>query len=117
MMLVFNLQVYKALKNDVIPVAAKLLAADGDQDAFAQEVRTGSPCTPAWLCEQLSRCSRIRQIMLGDTMWQRASPSLVPLGKASTDLQVSILESCRDRNIVQFIGAVSDGQQTMLVTE
>lgn len=29
---------YKALKNDVIPVAAKLLAADGDQDAFAQEV-------------------------------------------------------------------------------
>jgi hypothetical protein len=34
------LQVYKALKNDVIPVAAKLLAADGDQDAFAREVRT-----------------------------------------------------------------------------
>jgi hypothetical protein len=31
--------VYKALKNDVIPVAAKLLAADGDQDAFAREVR------------------------------------------------------------------------------
>jgi hypothetical protein len=37
--------------------------------------------------------------------------------KASTSLQVSILESCRDRNIVQFIGAVSDRQQTMLVTE
>lgn len=31
--------VYKALKNDVLPVAAKLLAADGDQDAFAREVR------------------------------------------------------------------------------
>ena len=108
---------YKALKNDVIPVAAKLLAADGDQDAFAQEVRSEYPCTSAWLCEQLSLCSCICHMLLGDGVCQSASPSLVPFGKASTDLQVSILESCRDRNIVQFIGAVSDGQQTMLVTE
>ena len=41
----------------------------------------------------------------------------MPLHEVSGHLQVSILESCRDRNIVQFIGAVSDGQQTMLVTE
>lgn len=48
---------------------------------------------------------------------RQASPSLVPLSEVGVRLQVSILESCRDRNIVQFIGAVSDGQQTMLVTE
>lgn len=37
--------------------------------------------------------------------------------KASHWLQVSMLESCRDRNVVQFLGSCSDGGQTLLVTE
>lgn len=32
-------------------------------------------------------------------------------------LQVAILESCRDRNIVQFLGSCTDSAQTLLVTE
>jgi hypothetical protein len=32
-------------------------------------------------------------------------------------LQVAMLESCRDRNVVQFLGSCSDGPQTLLVTE
>ena len=28
-----------------------------------------------------------------------------------------MLESCRDRNVVQFLGSCSDGAQTLLVTE
>ena len=45
-----HLQVYKAVKNDVIPVAAKMLAADGDEDAFAREVRGDFMhfFTPGW---------------------------------------------------------------------
>lgn len=31
--------------------------------------------------------------------------------------EISILKSCRDRNIVQFIGACLQPEQTMLVTE
>jgi hypothetical protein len=31
--------------------------------------------------------------------------------------QVAMLESCRDRNVVQFLGSCSDGPQTLLVTE
>ncbi len=32
-------------------------------------------------------------------------------------LQVAILESCRDRNIVQFLGSCTEAGQTLLVTE
>jgi hypothetical protein len=32
-------------------------------------------------------------------------------------LQVAILESCRDRNIVQFLGSCTEGGQTLLITE
>lgn len=31
--------------------------------------------------------------------------------------QVAILESCRDRNIVQFLGSCTEGGQTLLITE
>ena len=46
---------------------------------------------------------------------------LVPVGSdgdtAAFEREAAILQSCRDRNIVQFLGAVSDGTQLMLVTE
>ncbi len=37
--------------------------------------------------------------------------------RADFDREVRILESCRDRNIVQFLGSCADGTQTLLVTE
>ena len=37
--------------------------------------------------------------------------------RADFEREVRILESCRDRNIVQFLGSCADGTQTLLVTE
>lgn len=37
--------------------------------------------------------------------------------RADFEKEVKILESCRDRNIVQFLGSCADGNQTLLVTE
>lgn len=140
-------QVYKALRNGVQPVAVKLLSTSADMRQVRWPLGVGGwvqgmlgvsllllPCRHATLApkrevslaraqiphplgRRLPPTGRISQTGCTSQPLVAALPARPQLALVDFRREIAILKSCRDANVVQFIGASLGPDQTMLVTE